>query len=118
MPYTPAPKVEAIEGRTPTPRVKGNLPAVQEGGPDRGREVPPVKPMEWFERANPRSSGGGSLKVGPWEKPPKPPEGFPSRDITTPEELATLHKRQPEFYRKGGLVKHGSSTCVHSRSKS
>jgi hypothetical protein len=51
--------------------------------------------MEWYERANPRSEGGCSLKQGPWENPPLPPEGFPSRDTV---DMAALHRRNPELY--------------------
>jgi hypothetical protein len=122
MPLRAPDEIVAIDGRTPTPRVRGNLPPVSEGGPDRGREVPPVRPMEWYERASPRTSGGGSLQTGPWPAPPRPPEGFPSRDLV---DTAQLPKRNPELYAapteqyaSGGRVKHGSSTHVTCKEKS
>jgi hypothetical protein len=89
------PPVVVPEGRMPVPRVRGNLPSAVASDEVRGREVPPVRPMEWYERANPRSEGGGSLKQGPWENPPLPPEGFPSRDLS---DMAALHRTNPEFY--------------------
>jgi hypothetical protein len=60
-----------------------------------GREVQAVRPMQDWERANPRSQGGGSLKVGPWENPPKPPPGVQSRDLV---DMDALHKASPDLY--------------------
>ena len=79
----------------PVPRVRGNLPPVRTGGDVGGHEVPPEHPMEWYERANPRTQGGGSMKPGPWGPYPKPPAGFPSRDVA---DLAELHRQNPTFY--------------------
>ena len=107
--------------RTPTPVVRGNLPPTREGSDVGGHEVSPEHPMEWYERANPRTEGGGSMKPGPWGPYPKAPAGFPSRDVT---DLAALHKENPKFYgdpteayAKGGMVKHGSSTRVTCKTK-
>ena len=99
MPYTRAPDVEAIDGRTPTPRVKGNLPPVREGS-DRGREVPARK-MEWYERGNPRSTSAGTY-AGQWEDPPKPPPGVDVGRTMSDREVAEFHRANK--FADGGAV--------------
>lgn len=99
--------------RTPTPRIKDNLPPPDDRDDSGGHEVP-SKPIEWYERANPRTQGDGSYVPGQWAPLPEPPEA----DIP---KLNELHARNPEWYpkyNKGGRVqKHGSDTCIVCKDK-
>lgn len=87
--------------RTPTPRIRNNLPPPEDRDDSGGHEIP-SPPMQWYERANPRSSGGGSFKPGPWERLPEPGGGGLTR-----EDLNALHRRNPDYYpeyKMGGAI--------------
>jgi hypothetical protein len=79
--------------RTPTPTIKGNLPPSPDYPDEPGRELP-SPPVQWYERADPRSNLSVPSLVEEWAPPPTPPPGYESR------------------YSKGGMVKHGSPTRV------
>jgi len=123
-------KEQHIAG-SPTPRIRGNLP--EPVGVDRdesqGRELP-QRPMEWYERSQPKgTSAAGNYAPNPWGPYPKPPPGISAGRGMTDAELAELHRTNPEYYgdpkeqfQHGGMVeqpscKHGSSTVVTCRSK-
>lgn len=111
---------------TPTPKIRGNLPTIDESRSDeRGQELPP-RPVEWYERSDPRGTMG-SVRLTPWE-PPK--EALGSGRGMTAEQIANLHRQNPQHYAhpdsytadplsetamsysRGGAVKHGSPTRV------
>lgn len=99
--------------RKPTPRIKGNLPSMDESKSDtEGRELKPP-PMEWYERGQGTPQGTVTYRHGDFGPYPEPPEGVSAGRGLTEADIAQLRRDDPGArYNKGGPVKHGSSTCI------
>lgn len=99
--------------RTPTPRIKGNLPSMNESRSDsEGRELK-RPPMEWYERGQGTPVGSTTYRAQPFGPYPQSAgRGLSESDI------AQLRRDEPTAgYSKGGMIKYGSSTCITCKDK-